>query len=233
MPILSKGTNFAATTQVTSDKLDNLVDAASFTNSSGVAVSASGTTGTCATGGGLEVTSGGQLQLQDGQIDYVKLSTDSGLNSGLYGIMNKVYPVGSIYIATVSTNPDTLLFGGGGNTTWNEYAEGRVIVGKESSGTFSGAGDTGGSETHTLTEAQLPEHYHFVVNNGVTTETGNIDTSNAVCESATQSGSTNQSYTLRPEGTYADVGRSSRVGNDTAHNNLQPYIVAYIWRRTA
>ncbi len=224
MAILSKGTTFGSTEQVTSDKINNLVDAATFV---------SGGSGTCVTGGGLEVTTGGQLQVQDGEIDLIKLSTNNALNSGLYGVLDKVYPVGSIYIATVSTNPDTLMFGGSGNTTWTAYAEGRVIVGKESSGTFSGAGDTGGSETHTLTEAQLPEHYHFVVNNGVTTETGNIDTGNAVCESATQSSSTNQSYTLRPEGTYGDVGRSSRVGNGTAHNNLQPYIVAYIWRRTA
>ena len=44
-----------------------------------------------------------------------------------------VYPVGSIYFnMAVSTNPATLL----GMGTWVAYGEGRVLVGKESSGTF-------------------------------------------------------------------------------------------------
>ena len=65
MPILNKGTDFANNDQVTSAKLDNLVDAADFTNTSGTAVDSSGTTGTCVSDGGLEVTDpGGQLQIK-------------------------------------------------------------------------------------------------------------------------------------------------------------------------
>ena len=103
MSILVKGTDFGPTEQVTSTKLDNLVDAASFTNTSENAVSYTGSTGTCLQGGGLEVTTAGQLQIQDGEVDLVKLSTNNQLNSGLYGVLDKVYPVGSIYISTVST----------------------------------------------------------------------------------------------------------------------------------
>jgi hypothetical protein len=47
MSILVKGTDFGATEQVTSTKLDNLVDAAKFTNTSENAVSYTGSTGTC------------------------------------------------------------------------------------------------------------------------------------------------------------------------------------------
>ena len=57
-------------------------------------------------------------------------------------INNLVYPVGSIYInATVATNPATLL----GVGTWVAYGEGRVPVGKASSGTFNTLGATGGA----------------------------------------------------------------------------------------
>tara|TARA_Y100000004_G_scaffold78005_1_gene87794 strand:- start:5862 stop:6563 length:702 start_codon:yes stop_codon:yes gene_type:complete len=231
MPILSKGTNFAATTQVTSDKLDNLVDAASFTDSSGAAVSASGTTGTCVTGGGLEVTTGGQLQLQDGEIDLVKLSTNNALNSGLYGVLDKVYPIGSIYIATVSTNPDTLLFGGSGLTQWDAYAEGRVIVGKESSGTFSTAGDTGGVETVSLTASQsgLKNHTHsFRVTGDSTPDTG---TTGGIMVSGT--GSTQSGIVGTPtDSTGKQIGGTTS-SSGSAHTNLQPYIVAYIWQRVA
>ena len=65
MPILNKGTTFANNDQVTSAKLNNLVDTADFTNTSGTAIDSSGTTGTCVSDGGLEVTDpGGQLQIK-------------------------------------------------------------------------------------------------------------------------------------------------------------------------
>jgi len=47
MAILNKGTDFGPTEQVTSGKLDNLVDAATFV---------SGGSGTCETGGGLSIS---------------------------------------------------------------------------------------------------------------------------------------------------------------------------------
>ena len=73
MPILSKGTDFTATEQVTSTKLDDLVDGADFTDTSGNAVDSSSTTGTCVSGGGLEVTSGGQLQIKDSNVTKAKI----------------------------------------------------------------------------------------------------------------------------------------------------------------
>jgi len=77
MPILSKGTDFTATEQVTSTKLDNLVDGADFTDTSGNAVNSASTTGTCVSGGGIEVTSGGQLQVKDADIAAAKLASNS------------------------------------------------------------------------------------------------------------------------------------------------------------
>ena len=68
-------------------------------------------------------------------------------------IINKIYPVGSIYISYNSTNPSSL-FGG----TWENYGSGRVLKGINS-GT---AGTTGGSDTVTLKEANLPSHSHSI-----------------------------------------------------------------------
>ena len=77
MSILVKGTDFGPTEQVTSTKLDNLVDAAKFTNTSETAVAYTGSTGTCLQGGGLEVTSAGQLQVKDGEITTAKLNDNA------------------------------------------------------------------------------------------------------------------------------------------------------------
>jgi hypothetical protein len=133
-------------------------------------------------------------------------------------INDLVYPVGSIYInATVATNPATLL----GVGTWAAYGEGRVPVGKASSGTFDTLNATGGSETQTLTEANLPAHYH---NWAASEYNGSYDYG------------TNLINANNTVGTTAGVSNSlttSTVGSGTAHNNLQPYIVVYMWKRTA
>ena len=128
-----------------------------------------------------------------------------------------MYPVGSIYTnAEVSTNPATLL----GFGTWAAYAEGRVPVGKASSGTFDTLGATGGSETQALTEANLPAHSHSM---GTQNQT-NISIHDR------------QITFLDPfwSGFGGGSARSTgNTGDGTAHNNLQPYIVVYMWKRTA
>jgi len=129
-----------------------------------------------------------------------------------------VYPVGSIYMnANVATNPATLL----GFGTWAAYAEGRVPVGKASSGTFDTLNATGGAETHTLSTSEMPAHNHnwaaseYAGSNDYGTNL--LGANNTV---ASSSGAANNLTT-------------STVGSSGAHNNLQPYIVVYMWKRTA
>ena len=78
-------------------------------------------------------------------------------------IINKIYPIGSIYISYNSTNPSSL-FGG----TWENYGNGRVLRGINS-GT---AGQTGGADTVTLKEANLPAHTHDISHTHTTPQTG-------------------------------------------------------------
>ncbi len=136
-------------------------------------------------------------------------------------INNLVYPVGSVYVnATVSTNPATLL----GVGTWVAYGEGRVPVGKAGSGTFDTLGATGGSETdsHTLTLNEIPSHNH---NNGSYQYLLLSNGSATIKDTDSTSGEPN----LAQQGAIAAAGG----GAAHTHDILQPYIVVYMWKRTA
>lgn len=132
-------------------------------------------------------------------------------------INDLVYPVGSIYttvgsLATTPAEVNTLL----GVGTWVAFGAGKVPVGIDSSDTdFDAIKETGGSKTHTLTVAEMPSHNHSIsptLTRGSGTD-GNPDVA---------SGGGNQ-------GTFS----ISNTGGGDAHNNLQPYIVVYMWERTA
>jgi microcystin-dependent protein len=70
--------------------------------------------------------------------------------------LNKVYPIGAIYMSVLSTSPATL-FGG----TWSAFAPGRVLVGFNSGETeFNTSEKTGGGKTHTLVANEMPVHTH-------------------------------------------------------------------------
>jgi len=125
---------------------------------------------------------------------------------------DKIYPVGSIYInASNSTNPGTLL----GFGTWAAFGAGKVPVGIDSSDSdFDTAEETGGSKTHTLSVSELPAHTHTV-------------------ETKVSSG-INGTFPLGSSGSTSQGTRAtSSTGSGAAHNILQPYIVVYMWKRTA
>jgi len=146
----------------------------------------------------------------DGQVSFTTL-TD------VTATIANAYPVGSLYMnATNSTNPATLL----GFGTWSSFGAGRVLIGIDSSDTdFDTAEETGGSKTHTLTTAQLPSHRHQVGSNDSGTGTG---------------GAAGNMELVRDAGTgNGPAVNSSFTGSGDAHNNVQPYIVVYMWKRTA
>ena len=123
--------------------------------------------------------------------------------------LGTMYPVGSIYFnAAVATNPATLL----GFGTWAAYGGGRVMVGVHSSGTFDGLNETGGAETHTLSTSEMPAHTHSI-DPGLTSDGGAI-------------GASGTRVTHSPNNTTS-------TGGGAAHNNIQPYITVYMWKRTA
>jgi len=125
-------------------------------------------------------------------------------------VLAKVYPVGSIYInASVSTNPATLL----GFGTWVAFGAGKVMVGLDSSDTdFDTAEETGGAKTHTLTVNEIPAHTHTLDTSDQPAGSGSLEVAGG-----------------SPVGTKD----TQSTGGGQAHNNLQPYIVVYMWKRTA
>ena len=120
MSILVKGTDFGATEQVTSTKLDNLVDAAKFTDTSESAVSYTGSTGTCLQGGGLEVTSAGQLQVKDGEITTVKLNDNAVTTAKITDLNVTTAKIAADAITTAKIADDVEL--GGNPTTTTQSA---------------------------------------------------------------------------------------------------------------
>ena len=163
-----------------------------------------------------------QTQFNAISLDSSGLQTQiNGLDTAkttLTAVFSMIYPVGSIYInAGVSTSPATLM----GFGTWSRYGEGRVLVSQSVSDTeFDTLGETGGSKTHTLSVSELPSHTHTH-----TVKTGR-SFSSSIGNAPVVQGSDNTILSTSDETT-------SSTGSGSAHNNLQPYIVVYMWRRTA
>ena len=123
----------------------------------------------------------------------------------------QAYPVGSVYISISSNfNPNTS-FGG----TWERFGEGRTLIGEgtgndgSTSMTFTASG-SGGEYKHKLTIYELPN---------------SIWHSN----SGKQTGGLKQAF---------NQGQNSGINTlaqnfDQPHNNIQPYIVVFFWKRTA
>ena len=148
-------------------------------------------------------------------------------------LLSKIYPVGSIYMSMSATNPATL-FGIG---TWTRISQGRMLLGANDS-TYK-ARATGGEATHTLTAAEMPAHSHGIStsgdhshyfygsddNNGPLTEGDGLDTDG------------NGHFTRNVRFTTSSAGAHthtiSNSGGGAAHNNMPPYLVCYIWQRTA
>lgn len=136
----------------------------------------------------------------------------------LAGLLDLFYPIGTIY-ETTSSDLDTTTkmnahFGG----TWEAYGSGRVLVAKSSDTEFDTIGETGGAKTHTLSIDEMPSHTHSY--GSVTAPSGGGFNGH------------NKAYDLYDSSiwTWMNIGNT---GGGGAHNNLQPYIVVYRYRRTA
>ena len=134
------------------------------------------------------------------------------------------YPIGSIYMnASNSANPASLL----GFGTWVSFGSGRVLTGLDSSQSeFNSIGETGGAKTsaHTLTKAQLPNFGGTLSVDGWVHGNGDFTD-----DSTTANYTDNTSATRTGKTTTLSVGS----GNSHSHSTLQPYIVVYMWKRTA
>jgi len=133
--------------------------------------------------------------------------------------LNSTYPIGSIYASVANTSPASA-FGG----TWAPYGAGKVLAGHDyndpadadfvAASTDGSSEKTGGAKTHTLSINEMPAHTHSI--NGVENPRGSGANGSEDGDSSFTSSLTTNS-----------------TGGGQAHNNLQPYVVVYMWKRTA
>jgi hypothetical protein len=179
------------------------------------------------------ITNASKIYTEANLANYVRKEVGKGLSSNDYTSLEKAevakvkdkldkaslldltYPVGSIYMSASNVNPSNL-FGG----TWEEFAKGKTLIGVDTSQTeFNTVEKTGGSKTHKLTIDEMPIHtpkWNGYSAGSLYTGSGTSVT-HALFGNDTWNGS--KANGIQP------------VGGDQPHNNLQPYITCYMWKR--
>lgn len=135
-------------------------------------------------------------------------------------IFDSIYPVGSIYLSSDTTNPSTK-FGG----TWIRVSGGFIygsVITEANTNTFN-TGNIGtgvNTNNHTLTVSEIPAHSHDFYNTG----------RNLMWDSGLDSfGGLTSGTTVQ----YTWDCRTKDTGGGSGHNHPIPYIACSIWRRTA
>lgn len=150
-------------------------------------------------------------------------------------ILNKTYPIGSIYMSVNDTNPSTL-FGG----TW-ERLQGRFLIGAgavtdSNSNTRFGSigaeepdfknGETGGQYFHKLNVDEMPEHSHtgnYYNGQNMSPNNGGVNPDGGYHYDWSNGGSNSQNEMIFVAST----------GGGQEHNNMPPYLAVFMWKRTA
>ena len=141
--------------------------------------------------------------------------------------LSTIYPIGSIYTSTVSTNPSTL-FGFG---TWVAFGAGRVLIGD---GGGYAAGATGGSadaivvsHNHTATTTSTDSGHTHGISPSAWTDGGGKVEGNSFSFGGKVTATQTSTANITSSTSIATTGSSGTGAN------LQPYVVVYMWNRTA
>lgn len=154
-------------------------------------------------------------------------------------LLNVFYPVGSIYETMDSSFDPNKKWGG----TW-ERIKGRTLVGvDENDNDFKIVNKEGGEKTHRLSASEMPSHNHRI---SVTEESAgghkhttelyhrnNVYTGNGNTDAYHWSIGTKYSVSTSENGshTHKIIATIGTTGSGLSHNNLQPYVTCFIWKR--
>jgi hypothetical protein len=166
-----------------------------------------------------------------------QIATTAYTDSAITAVKTALFPVGAIYTATVSTNPATLL----GFGTWTAFGAGRVLIGN--GGGFS-AGATGGSadaivvsHTHTYssTTGDAGTHQHSLQFAASSADDGPTSSGGTRTDSGGSVLTMNGNHLALSAGNHnhSVSGTTASTGSSGTNANLPPYIVVYMWQRTA
>lgn len=156
------------------------------------------------------------------------------INDVSNGILNRVYPVGSVYISFIYNSPANFIGG-----TWEQLADAFLYA------ATSNIGVRGGEASHQLTVNELPSHQH-----GIPQLEGNTNTagehshkygsSRDLAAPGGNHGTAFQAsgYDTSASGSHqhtfkTNTSNTGYTGATSAHNNMPPYIIVYMWKRTA
>lgn len=136
----------------------------------------------------------------------------------------KSYPIKSIMQTTDSVNPGTR-YGG----TWTQWGGGRTPVAVYTPwAEFNTVEKIGGSKTHTLSLHEMPRHTHRI-------HSAQHDVNSSASQGYPNGNRHNSFRTSDRWGYHRNdhLNINEYQGGNGAHNNLQPYITCYFWKRTA
>src|SRR3990167_4729891 len=157
---------------------------------------------------------------------------------------SEAFPVGSVFLSVVSTNPATLL----GYGTWSSIAAGRALVGLDAGDTdFDTVEETGGAKTKTIAQENLPNistgagtaHTHTQNDNNHSQRYNSATTGPlsgpTTAPDASSNNTTNYAITTA-DATATNQDESAHThslgGSGTALNVMNPYFICYMWKRT-
>ena len=142
--------------------------------------------------------------------------------------LNKIFPVGAVYITYDKKNPGNFLGG-----TWERFGQGRTLVGEGTGNDGSTSmsfttSSQGGEYKHLLSLNEMPSHAHRPHDWDIITAYGG----NTGFYNMTYLGDNNRTGVFNPFIHDYDKNRyGSYVGNNEPHNIVQPYTTVFFWRR--
>lgn len=165
--------------------------------------------------------------------DSVTLSVNQNEDGyiSLPGQVSSTWPVGSIYLSTTSTNPNTTL----GFGTWVQIAQGRTLIGEG-----AGAGLTARTAGAELgrEDAVIVDHDHVITDPGhlhtdIGQQLGDADGSpgGQGYSGSHNTGTATTDITVDAVDP-AGIAAAEAIVATGADENMQPSLVVYIWERT-
>ena len=165
----------------------------------------------------------------------------------IVSVTGAVSPVGTHYVTAIPTSTSFSFALVGADETFTNFTAASLAKNIA----FDTSQEVGGESNHTLTQEEMAQHRHhqFVISSQANQEYISGDSRFSSTYHFSRGGDDNRYIIARPVGdAYSDpthapssnmidarVGDGSGTDNDVTgdapHNNLQPYITTYIWKR--